>query len=70
MEIELTNLEEMLKHHDWYYAYSDDRRYYERGMAERDQICAEIERLSAEGLRAEACALYNEMKPADFFDKE
>ena len=69
-EMQLTELEEMLKSHDWYYSYSDDQRYYKRGMVERERIEAEIERLTAEGFRAEACALYNELKPADFFDKE
>ena len=69
-EMQLTELEEMLKSHDWYYSYSDDQRYYKRGMVERERIEAEIERLSAKGFRAEACALYNELKPADFFDKE
>ena len=66
----LLDLKEMLESHDWYYTYSDDQRYYKRGMVERERIEAEIERLTAEGFRAEACALYNELKPADFFDKE
>jgi hypothetical protein len=69
-EMQLTELKEMLKSHDWYYSYSDDQRYYKRGMVERERIEAEIERLTAEGFRAEACALYNEMKPSDFFEKE
>ena len=69
-EMQLTELKEMLNSHDWYYSYSDDQRYYKRGMVERERIEAEIERLSAKGFRAEACALYNELKPADFFSKE
>jgi len=66
----LLDLKEMLESHDWYYTYSDDQRYYKRGMVERERIEAEIERLTKEGFRPEACALYNELKPADFFDKE
>ena len=69
-ETMLEDLKEMLNTHDWYYTYSDDHRYYTRGKVEMERINAEIERLTAEGFRSEACALYNEMKPADFFDKE
>jgi len=66
----LEDLKEMLENHDWYYHMSDSMHYYRKGMAERDRIESEIERLTADGFRAEACALYNEMKPSDFFDKE
>ena len=66
----LEDLKEMLATHDWFYYMSDDHRYFVKGKVERERIMAEIERLTAEGFRAEACALYNEMKPDDFFDKE
>ena len=66
----LEDLKEMLATHDWYFHHTDDHRYFTKGRVERERIEAEIERLTAEGFRAEACALYNEMKPADFFDKE
>jgi len=66
----LDDLKQMLENHDWFYAYADDARYYKRGMVERERINAEIERLTVEGFRTEACALYNEMKPSEFFDKE
>ena len=64
----LETLQSLLESHDWYFHMSDDRRYYERGKVERDRILAEIERLSSEGFRQEACRLYNEMKPDGFFD--
>ena len=66
----LEDLKEMLKNHDWYFHMSDSGYYYRKGRIERERIEAEIERLTADGFRAEACALYNEMKPSDFFDKE
>ena len=69
-ETMLDNLKEMLENHDWYFHMSDSGHYYRKGRIERERIEAEIERLSADGFRAQACALYNEMKPADFFDKE
>lgn len=64
----LETLKSMLETHDWFYTYSDDHRYYKRGQEESEKIRAEIERLSEEGFRAEACELYNEMKPDEFFD--
>ena len=64
----LETLKSMLETHDWFYTYSDDHRYYKRGQEESEKIHAEIERLSEEGLRVEACRLYNEMKPDEFFD--
>jgi len=64
----LETLKSMLETHDWYYTYSDDHRYYERGKAERDEILALIEKLSLQGFGADAYQLYNEMKPDEFFE--
>lgn len=68
-EIVLEDLKKMLENHDWYFHMSDSGHYYSKGREERKQIEAEIQRLTVEGFRAEACALYNEIKPDDFFDK-
>ncbi len=34
----LLELEELLKHHDWYYAMSDDHRYYTAGRKSFEKI--------------------------------
>jgi len=34
----LDELEEMLKHHDWYYQYSDDHRVWKRGNEQNRAI--------------------------------
>ena len=66
----LEKLESMLNSHDWFYDMSDDRRYFVRGRAQRNEIEIAIATLTDQGLREEACALYNETKPDGFFDKE
>ena len=49
---------ELLKTHDWSYAYSDDHRYYKAGELEEREILALIQKLGEEGKR-----LYHEYKP-------
>ena len=66
----LEKLESMLNSHDWYYDMSDDHRYYVRGRAQRNEIEQAIATLTVQGFREEACALYNEAKPDEFFEKE
>tara|TARA_R100001480_G_scaffold67300_1_gene78795 strand:+ start:88 stop:342 length:255 start_codon:yes stop_codon:yes gene_type:complete len=39
------SLDKMLENHDWYYQYSDDNRYYERGSKENDIIHNKIKEL-------------------------
>ena len=39
------SLDKMLENHDWYYQYSDDHRYYERGSKENDIIHNKIKEL-------------------------
>ena len=50
-------LKEMLKHHDWYYNYSDDFSWYSKGRDELDAI-HEIIR-NAGDKQNEALAMYN-----------
>ena len=58
-------LESQLKHHDWFYEYSDDARYYNSGLREFTQIWQTIEQLQAIGENEfdRAIALYKQYKP-------
>tara|TARA_B100001939_G_C16815734_1_gene562049 strand:- start:137 stop:391 length:255 start_codon:yes stop_codon:yes gene_type:complete len=61
----LDTLESQLKHHDWFYEYSDDSRYYNTGLREFTQIWQTIEQLQAIGENEfdQAIALYKQYKP-------
>ena len=53
-------LENLLKNHDWYYAWSDDNRVYRAGKDMQDQINSLINQLGPEGK-----ILYNKYAPSD-----
>jgi len=53
-------LENLLKNHDWYYAWSDDNRVYRAGRDMQDQINSLINQLGSEGK-----ILYNKYAPSD-----
>ena len=61
----LDTLESQLKHHDWFYEYSDDMRYYNTGLREFQQIWQTIEKLQEIGENEfdQAIALYKQYKP-------
>tara|TARA_R100001015_G_C4524501_1_gene92610 strand:- start:414 stop:686 length:273 start_codon:yes stop_codon:yes gene_type:complete len=61
----LDTLESQLKHHDWFYEYSDDSRYYNSGLREFTQIWQTIEQLQELGENEfdQAIALYKQYKP-------
>ena len=61
----LDTLESQLKHHDWFYEYSDDSRYYNSGLREFTQIWQTIEQLQeiSENAFDQAIALYKQYKP-------
>ena len=61
----LDTLESQLKHHDWFYEYSDDSRYYNSGLREFTQIWQTIEQLQSIGENEfdQAIALYKQYKP-------
>ena len=67
MEVQqlLETLESQLKHHDWFYEYSDDARYYNSGLREFTQIWQTIEKLQEIGENEfdQAIAMYKEHKP-------
>ena len=62
----LETLKSQLKHHDWFYEYSDDSRYYNSGLREFTQIWRTIEQLQEIGEYEFdlAIALYKQYKPA------
>ena len=60
--MDLSKLEKMLREHDWYYMYSDDHRYYERGRDQSRAIDIEMKAAAAAGMEDEAKALYEEFK--------
>ena len=41
----LDTLESQLEHHDWFYEYSHDSRYYNSGLREFTQVWQTIEQL-------------------------
>ena len=61
----LETLESQLKHHDWFYEYSDDSRYYNSGLREFTHIWQTIEQLQDIGENEfdQAIALYKQYKP-------
>ena len=67
MEVQqlLETLESQLKHHDWFYEYSDDARYYNSGLREFTQIWHTIERLQEIGENEfdQAIDMYKKYKP-------
>lgn len=50
MNPELVTLDRLLCWHDWFYDYSDDHSVWQRGMAERNNINQEQQRLLTSGL--------------------
>jgi hypothetical protein len=61
----LDTLESQLKHHDWFYEYSDDHRYYNLGLREFTQIWHTIEELQSIGENEfdQAIDMYKKYKP-------
>ena len=53
-------LENLLKNHDWYHAWSDDNRVYKAGREVQDQINSLVNQLGPEGK-----ILYNRYAPSD-----
>ena len=63
----LEEFKTMLEKHDWYYNYADSGKEYTKGRAERNQIEAALAELTTLGLREEACQIYNDIAPDDFY---
>ncbi len=55
----IIELEELLKHHDWYYAMSDDHRYYSSGRKSFEKIWKLMDELKNNGYFTEAENLYD-----------
>jgi hypothetical protein len=63
MSEKLQQFETDLKRHDWYFDYSDDHGVWVRGMSSVDRLRRIHAELVAEGLMAEANALWNKYAP-------
>jgi hypothetical protein len=61
-EDKLSDLEKLLKSHDWSYEYSDDHSKYKRGSDQRGVILKLIKQLDSEGSGTEANALWKRYK--------
>lgn len=59
----LSEFEELLRTHDWFYNYADDSRAYDKGRKESFAIRLARTNLENEGLKAEADALFEQYKP-------
>jgi len=59
MNIKLKELEALLVSHDWYYAMSDDNRYYKRGRQQYEQIWKLMNELKDNGYFTESENLYD-----------
>ena len=55
----IVELEELLKHHDWYYAMSDDNNYYKRGRKQFEEIWKLMDELKDNGYFTESENLYD-----------
>jgi hypothetical protein len=63
---DLTELERLLKSHDWYYQYSDDHTVWQRGSAQAEEIRRQKDICCGLGLDSIANELYNKYKPKNF----
>jgi hypothetical protein len=62
MKIKLKELEALLVSHDWYYAMSDDHRYYTQGRKSFEMIWKLMDELKDGGYFTEAENLYDTYK--------
>ena len=62
MNNKLQQLEDLLKVHDWYYAMSDDNRYYKRGRKQFEEICKLMNELKDNGYFTESENLYDKYR--------
>ena len=62
------NLHKFLEEHDWYFAYSDDYKAWERGNANAKAIHDEMIKLENRGLKDEAIKIYNRYAPPASLD--
>ncbi len=62
----LKELEQQLKSHDWYYWYSDDRRYYEQGEYQTKKIRELVAQINRAGLTGEGNSIWKKTAPTEF----
>ena len=58
----IIELEELLKHHDWYYMMSDDHRYYSAGRKSFEKIWKLMDELHKNNYGVMAENLYDTYK--------
>jgi hypothetical protein len=63
MHPELVKYEELLKTHDWTYNYSDDHRYWKKGVAEAEEIRRSKDILCGLGMDQLATEMYTKYSP-------
>jgi hypothetical protein len=61
----LKQLGQELKSHDWYYQYSDDSKYYDRGSREWDSIRNIISQINKMGLQTDGEAIWKQFAPSN-----
>ena len=47
----MVELENLLKSHDWYFTFSDDRRSYKKGEAEQSKIRRLVDYIGKDGMK-------------------
>ena len=47
----MVELETLLKSHDWYFTFSDDRRSYKKGEAEQSKIRRLVDYIGKDGMK-------------------
>lgn len=65
----LSQLEKELKSHDWFYAMSDDHRYYKSGMRHREEINNLISQINSAGLGEEGESIWRSLAPDVYKDR-
>jgi hypothetical protein len=68
-QMTLETYESLLRGHDWFFHYSDDQRYYRRGMDQRNELDRAYNSLKAQDLEVEARQLFNDISPDSFHMK-
>jgi hypothetical protein len=67
---ELVTLEQLLVDHDWTYNYSDDYRYWTKGVTESERIQVQLDVCRVAGHGARAKQLYDQYNPFIETDQE
>ena len=64
---DLSDLEKLLRSHDWYFEYSDDSKVWNNGKANRDKIFSLMNKLKSDGYEREAVTIWKKNLPNKSF---